>query len=152
MLRPRQAHLTVSLDEEQEGVLEANTFAHLDGAVASHCLVRGPAGRGTSALVWDPIVMAAKKGLRVVQVSTTQSMECNLNSIRFFLQVPRPAILRSMYQLSATGRQVSHQSLSNLCRSLARHHRLRFVVILENVQVQPVYLFLIQRFYRSRLC
>jgi len=104
-LPPAGDALAVSFEEAEAEALAANTARHLRGGGAQHCLLRGPAGAGTSALLWAPIADAAKDGLRVIQ-------------------------------LPASSRQLSHASLEQLCRVLAKHHRMRFVVVVENLQVR----------------
>ena len=56
-----------SLDEAQSDALRFNTYAHLQGAKAKHCMVRGPPGVGKSALLWGLLSEASRYGLRIVQ-------------------------------------------------------------------------------------
>eukprot|EP00951_Prasinocladus_malaysianus_P017601 scaffold139001_cov40-Prasinocladus_malaysianus.AAC.1 len=68
-LQPSRPDLLASIDEEDEGFLAGNTLDHLQGREAMHCLIRGPAGVGTSVVAWEPVVRAARQGMRVIQVA-----------------------------------------------------------------------------------
>mmetsp|Transcript_4838 Transcript_4838/g.10389 ORF Transcript_4838/g.10389 Transcript_4838/m.10389 type:complete len:497 (+) Transcript_4838:49-1539(+) len=62
----------LSVLEQQQQTLAANTLRFCEGLPAHHVLVAGPSGSGKSWLLWESTLVAAKeRGIRIVEVSAS---------------------------------------------------------------------------------